>query len=116
MAQYLISTFQPRGDPPPAAILEPIMDAIDKLNAELRAADAWVFAGGLEPPEQATTLRPDPGGHVVVGGGPHDQGGGEYLGGFWIISAPNLDIALSWARKAALATTLPVELRAFRHR
>ena len=38
----------------------------------------------------------------------------EYIGGFTVIRAADLDAALGWARKAAAATTLPVEVRPFR--
>lgn len=37
----------------------------------------------------------------------------EHIGGFWIVNAPDLDVALGWARKAAQATTLPIEVRPF---
>ena len=39
--------------------------------------------------------------------------GKEHLGGFTIIRAPDLDAALEWGRKAAVATTLPIEVRPF---
>src|SRR5438105_3092568 len=57
MKQYLLSIYQPDGDPPPPEVLEPIMRDIDAVNAELKAAGAWVFTGGLHPPEVATVLR-----------------------------------------------------------
>ncbi|MGH3232326.1 MAG: hypothetical protein ACRDOH_03540 [Streptosporangiaceae bacterium] len=60
MKQYLLSIYQPDGDPPPPEILEPIMRDVDAVGAELRAAGAWVFTGGLHPPDTAgwiTTAR-----------------------------------------------------------
>jgi hypothetical protein len=39
--------------------------------------------------------------------------GKEHIGGFTIIQAPDLDAALEWGRRLALATTLPVEVRPF---
>jgi len=41
--------------------------------------------------------------------------GKEYLGGFTIITAPDLDAALEWGRRLARATTLPIEVRPFQH-
>ncbi len=54
MKQYLLSIYQPDGDPPPFEVLDPIMRDVEAVNAELRAAGAWVFAGGLHPPSTAT--------------------------------------------------------------
>ena len=93
MKQYLLSVYQPDGDPPPPEVLEPIVRDIKAVEAELRNAGAWVFAGGLYPPD-----------------GPFAEGK-EHIGGFLIIRAPDLDAALGWARKAAVACTLPVEVR-----
>jgi hypothetical protein len=49
-------------------------------------------------------------GDVLVTDGPFAEGK-EHIGGFWIIRAPDLDAALGWARKAAAACRLPVEVR-----
>ena len=37
----------------------------------------------------------------------------EMMGGFWVIEAPDLDSALEWTRRAALACEGAVELRPF---
>jgi hypothetical protein len=37
----------------------------------------------------------------------------EQFGGFWAIRAPDLDAALSWARKATRACMVPIEVRPF---
>ena len=109
MKQYLLSVYQPDGDPPPPEVLEPIVRDIKAVEAELRNAWAWVFAGGLYPPDTATVLRARDG-DVLVTDGPFAEGK-EHIGGFLIIRAPDLDAALGWARKAAVACTLPVEVR-----
>ena len=83
MKQYLLSIYQPDGDPPPPEILEPIMKDIEAVDAEMRAAGAWVFTGGLHPPDTATVLRAD-GGDVLITDGPFAEGK-EHVGGFWII-------------------------------
>jgi hypothetical protein len=113
MKQYLLSVYQPGEAPPPDVDLEKVMRDIGALNEELKAAGAWVFAGGLHPPSTATVLRPE-GGDVLTTDGPFTEGK-EYIGGFTVIKAPDLDSALEWGRKAARATTLPIEVRPFKH-
>jgi hypothetical protein len=109
MKQYLLSIYQPDGDPPPAEVLDPIMREVEAVNAELRAAGAWVFAGGLHPPSTATVLRVKEG-EVLVTDGPYIEGK-EHIGGFTVIQAADLDAALEWGRKLARAITLPIEVR-----
>ena len=109
MPQYLLSIYQPDGPVPPPEVLEKVMADLDALNAELRAAGAWVFAAGLHPSSSATVvrLRDD---EVLTTDGPFAEGK-EHLGGFWLIQAPHLEAALGWGRKATRACTLPVEVR-----
>ena len=111
MKQYLLSIYQPDGDPPPAEVLEPIMRELGALQEELRAAGAWVFSGGLHAPGTATVLRAA-GDDVLITDGPYTEGK-EHLGGFTIIQAPDLDAALEWGRKYARAVPLPIEVRPF---
>ncbi len=112
MKQYLLTIYQPDGDPPPPEFLEPIMREIDRLNADLKAAGAWVFNGGLHPPSTATVLRAT-GGEVVMTDGPYLEGK-EHVGGFSIIAAPDLDAALDWGRRLAkVLQSLAVEVRPF---
>lgn len=112
MKRYLLSIYQPDGDPPPAEVLEPVMRDLEALEQELKAAGAWVFSGGLHPPSTATVLR-HADGDVVMADGPYAEGK-EHLGGFTVIEAPDLDAALAWGRKLARAVVLlPVEVRPF---
>ena len=111
MKRYLLSIYQPDGDPPPPAILEPIMRDIGAVVDEMKAAGVWVFNGGLHAPSTATVLRPQ-GAEVLVTDGPYVEGK-EHIGGCIIVQAPDLDAALAWGRKAARATTLPIEVRPF---
>ncbi|MEU6406605.1 YciI family protein [Streptomyces sp. NPDC046985] len=114
MAYYLLSVIQPAGGTPPSAEeLSRIMAAVEVFHQELRAAGAWVFAGGLDGPETARVLRPE-GDDVLIAEGPFAHGG-EYLGGLCLIKAPGPDEALDWGRKASRATTLPIEVRPFLH-
>ena len=111
MTMYLLSIYQPDGDPPPPDVLARVMADIDVINRELRATDSWVFAGGLHPPTTATVVRVRDG-DVLMTDGPFVEGK-EHIGGFTIIKAPDLDAALEWGRRLAKATTLPIEVRPF---
>jgi hypothetical protein len=111
MKQYLLSVYQPDGPPPADVDLEKVLRDIDALHEELKAAGAWVFDGGLDPASTATVVRVKDD-EVLITDGPYTEGK-EHIGGFTIIRASDLDAALEWGRKAARATTLPVEVRPF---
>ena len=111
MAQYLLSVIQPLGEPPAPEVMARIGADLQAFHDELREAGAWVFAGGLHGPDTATVVRASAE-EVLLTDGPWIEAK-EFLGGLCIISAPDLDGALQWAGKAAKATTLPIEVRAF---
>jgi|SRR5215472_643051 len=109
MQQYLLSIYQPDGDPPPPEVLGPIMTELGNWRADLKQAGAWVFSAGLHAPHTATVLRPADA-EVLTTDGPFTEGK-EHIGGFAIIEAPDLDVALGWGRRLAKITTLPIEVR-----
>jgi hypothetical protein len=110
MRQYLLSIYQPDGDPPPPEVLGPIMAELGKLNEEMKAAGTWVFAVGLHPADTATVVR-DRGGEALLTDGPFTEGK-EHLGGFTLINAADLDEALQWGgRMAHVLAPLAVEVR-----
>ena len=109
MKQYAICAYQPDGGPPPPEVLGPIMERVGAWRAELKAAGAWVFAMGLEPPSASTVLRVKEG-QAVITDGPFTEGK-EYLGGLTVIEAADLDEALKWSTTFAEITGLQVELR-----
>jgi hypothetical protein len=111
MKRYLLSVYQPAGDPPPPDVLGPIVARLDALDAELRDAGAKVFSGGLHDPSTATVVRASEG-DVVMTDGPFVEAK-EHLGGLTIVQAEDLDEALAWGRRLAEATTLPIEVRPF---
>ena len=82
-----------------------------EFNAELQAKGAWVFAGGLADPGSATVVRATDGDPVTTDG-PFAETK-EQLGGFWIITAPDLDAALALATEGSAACAGPVEVRPF---
>ena len=111
MKQYLLSIYQPDGTTPPPDVLQKVMRDVRALVEETKASGAWVFNGGLQPADAATVVRLQDG-ELHVTDGPYTESK-EHVGGFLIVEAPDLDAALEWARKAARAITLPIEVRAF---
>ena len=110
MTLYLLSIHQPQGEQPPEPeFLAGVMRQVGELRDELSAAGSWVFGQGLHGPETATVLRARDG-DVLITDGPFVEGK-EYLGGIVVIDVPDLDVALAWGRRYALATTLPIEVR-----
>ena len=73
MTRYLLSVYQPDGPAPEPEVLGRIMADLDALNAEMRAAGAWVFAGGLHPASTATVVRSRDG-EVLMTDGPYTEG------------------------------------------
>jgi len=112
MKQYLLSVYQPEGDPGPEVDLERIDRELRALNDEMRAAGAWVFANGLHPASTATVVQVKDG-DLLTTDGPYIEAK-EHVGGFTIVNAPDLDAALAWGSRIAEVTGLPVEVRPFR--
>jgi hypothetical protein len=113
MAQYLLSvwhddTYDLDVD---SADAQRMFAQVDAFNAEVQAAGAWVFAGGLHPASSATVVR-STNGDVSMTDGPYAESK-EQMGGFWVIEATDLDTALDWARKGSAACEGPVEVRPF---
>jgi hypothetical protein len=112
MKQYLLSVWHTEGDPePPAEEIEQMFKDVEAFNNEVKAAGAWVFAGGLHPVSSATVVR-SRGGEVTTTDGPFAETK-EHLGGFWVLKAPDLDAALALAARGAEACRGPVEVRPF---
>jgi hypothetical protein len=95
--QYLVSViFDKTGSATPTE-----MAAINAFNDRLEAEGHWVFAGGLNR-----------GGEALFTDGPFLESK-EYLAGFWIIEAPDLDVALKLAAEGSKACNRKVEVRPF---
>jgi hypothetical protein len=107
MAQYLISVLH---DTTASATAEE-MTAIRAFNEQLQAEGHWVFAGGLASPSTATVVDGRDG-EPVFTDGPYLESK-EYVGGFWIIEAPDLDVALRLAALGSKNCNRRVELRPF---
>jgi hypothetical protein len=112
MKQYMLSVCAVDGAPTPSPeITEKMYRDVGALNVELRSAGAWVFAGGLDPRSSSTVVRVQDGA-VLTTDGPFAEAK-EYVGGFWVIEAEDLDAALAWAAKGTVACGAPVEVRPF---
>jgi len=105
--QYLISVIN--DDSQLATEVE--QAAIDVFNDRLQAEGHWVFAGGLGAPDAATTIdnRQD---QALFTDGPFLESK-EYVVGFWIIEAPDLDVALKLAAAGSKACNRKTEVRPF---
>ncbi|HEV2780810.1 MAG TPA: YciI family protein [Actinophytocola sp.] len=106
--QYLVSVIF---DAPGMATPEEAA-AIDVFNDRLKAEGHWVFAGGLGGPDTATVID-NRGGEALITDGPFVESK-EFLAGFWIIEAPDLDVALKLAAEGSKACNRKVEVRPFR--
>jgi hypothetical protein len=105
--QYLVSVIDDG-----AGLATPKEDAaIDVFNERLRAEGHWVFAGGLGSPVTATVVD-SRGGDAVFTDGPFVESK-EYLAGFWIMEAPDLDVALELAAEGSKACNRKIEVRPF---
>jgi hypothetical protein len=85
--------------------------AIDVFNERLQAEGNWVFAGGLAGPDSATVVD-NRGEEPMFTDGPFLESK-EYLIGFWIMEAPDLDVALKLAAEGSRACNRKIEVRPF---
>jgi hypothetical protein len=106
--QYLVSVITDSTD----LATSDEMAAIDVFNDRLRAEGYWVFANGLGEPGTATVID-NRGAEAVFTDGPFLESK-EFLIGFWIIEAPDLDVALKLAAEGSKACNRKVEVRPFR--
>jgi hypothetical protein len=105
--QYMVSVIDDKyGSAPPDE-----MAAIDAFNDRIKAEGNWVFAGGLNSPGTATVID-NRGEEALFTDGPFLESK-EYLIGFWIIEAPDLDVALKIAAEGSKACNRKVEVRPF---
>jgi len=109
MPHYLL-TIQLPDNFDPSTQSEETVQNINALNDELEAAGARLVAAGLSAPSQAKSLRVQPNGEVLITDGPYLEAK-EHVGGFSIIEAADMDEALEWARKGAIACRASGEVR-----
>ena len=111
MPQYLVAIQHPNNYDSSLEGEAMIRD-ISALNREMIAAGVRDFAGGLEPARKAKSVRKRADGEVIIIDGPYLEAK-EHVGGLWLLKCADMDEAVEWARKAAVACRVPVEVRAF---
>jgi serine/threonine protein kinase len=109
--EYLIAIYRP-DNYDPAVETEAMHHEIDLLNDEMVAAGARIFVGGLSSAGSARSLRAQSDGTLLVSDGPYTETK-EHVVGFWVVKAADLNEALAWGRKAAVACRASVEVRPF---
>ena len=109
MPQYMVAVYLP-DDYDPSLETEATMEAIHALNREMIRAGVRRFACGISPAADARTVRGQPNGAVLVTDGPYIETK-EHIGGFWILECADMEEALRWARRGALACRATGEVR-----
>jgi len=117
MPTYMLSVYGPAernefGDYPTKEDMLQSLEDTGAFNDKLRAEGHFLFADGLEHATTATVVDGQ-GDRPVITDGPYLEAK-EYLGGFWIIEAPDLDVALRLAAEGSKACRGKVEVRPFR--
>jgi hypothetical protein len=118
MTQYLLSVWHTSEDDHNGTNLSEeemqlMFKQVGAFNDELMKNGQWVFGGGLHAPSSATSFRFDKGtDNVTMTDGPFAETK-EQIGGFWVIKADDLDVALDLGRRASIACRGPVEVRPF---
>ena len=105
--QYLVSVINDSAD----LATPDEMAAIDVFNDRLQAEGHWVFAGGLAGSGSATVID-NRGGEAMITDGPFLESK-EYIVGFWIMEAPDLDVVLKLAAEGSRACNRKLEVRPF---
>lgn len=112
MPQYMLSVIGNVDDPTPSDdVVQQMYASVGAFNEEVQAAGQWVFAGGLEPIDESTVVD-GTGSDPVITDGPFSESK-EFLGGFWVVEAPDLDAALELAARGSKACGARVEVRPF---
>ena len=114
MARYLLSVHSVQGEAREPMTDEQMQQSYQQvllIEEEMKSAGAWVFSGRLHEPDTATVVRVSKG-EVLTTDGPFAESK-EHLGGFYIIEAEDLDVALAWASKVTEVINTPIEVRPF---
>ena len=112
MPQYMFSVNHEVGvELPTGDDVQRMFTQVDAFNQKVTDAGIWVFGGGLEPIETTTTVDAT-GSEPIITDGPFTEAK-EWIGGFWVLEAPDLDAALKLAIEASAACEGRVEVRPF---
>jgi len=110
--QYMILIYEPEAAYAKAgeATLTEIVGKHMALSAELREKGLLVSGDGLQGTDTATTVATGAGGVQTVHDGPFAETR-EQLGGYYLIDVPDLDAALTWAKRMPVVEGGKVEIR-----
>jgi hypothetical protein len=89
-----------------------VFEAVGAYMSEMAQSGVFLLGEGVGPSSLGARLEFDSNGDATVTDGPFAEAK-EQLGGFWIITAPDLDAALKWAAEGSAACGNPVEVRPF---
>jgi hypothetical protein len=109
MPQYLVANYLPDNFDP-STVTEAMIEEIHALNREMIAAGVRKFACGISAASNAKTLRKQSDREVLVTDGPYTETK-EHMGGFWILECADMNEALRWAKKGAIACDVAGEVR-----
>lgn len=119
MTEYLLSvwhedgpTYGEFGSYENEAAMQAAFAETGKFNDEIVASGHFVFGGGLHDLTSATVVDNTTGGDVITTDGPFAESK-EFMGGFWVIKAKDLDEALAIAARGSKACGGKVEVRPF---
>ena len=108
--QSAMADFDPNAPMP--ADVQAACDFYEQLAKELTESGEFVTTEGLADPTHTKTIRKRAQGGPEVTDGPYAESK-EYLGGFWIIEAPDLDAAIEYAKLGSKALQGRIEVRPF---
>jgi hypothetical protein len=114
MPRYLLSVHSVEGDqrkPPSAEEMQHNWQQLQLVEADMKSSGAWVFSGRLHDAHTATVVRAADG-EILTTDGPFAEAR-EHLGGFYMIDANDLDVALGWAARVTRCIGVPIEVRPF---
>ena len=112
MPRYLLSVYGPAertkfGNYPTKEDMLQAFKDTGAFNDKLQREGYFVFADGLEPAGTATVVDGQ-GDRPVMTDGPYLESK-EHIGGFWVVDAPDLDVALQLAAEGSKACRGRVE-------
>ena len=110
MTQYLLALYRDYAVPLSPERSQQVWAGVNALGDRMTDAGAFVFKGGLQGGAESATVVRQSGGDFLMTDGPYTETK-EHLAGFWIINAADVDEALEWAKLAAAAEQLPIEVR-----
>ena len=113
MTQYMLTVHTATAEPRESMTEEQQREGyarIAGLEAEMEAANAFVFSARLSQPAEAKVVRRRGPGRPTATDGPFAETK-EHLGGFYLIEAPDIEAAVEWASRVSEAIDEPIEVR-----